>query len=137
MPRVARKELKGDTASLKKSSAAYRSDIAALKRRLAALEAQVKKLSKGASKVTPKESPAEAPDRLRFTAKGFASQRKRLGLSAQAMGLLIGASGLSVYKWEKGEGRPRNTFLPAIAALRGMGKKDAAAKLAELEQSAE
>ncbi len=130
--RVARKELKGDTSS-KKSSATYRSDIAALKRRLAALEALVKKLSRGVGKVTASAGPVATSEKVRFSAKGFASQRQRLGLSAQALGQLIGASGLSVYKWEKGEGRPRPSYLPAIATLRSMGKKQASAKLAALQ----
>ena len=41
--RVARKELRGDTARFKKASAQYRSDIAALKRRITELEKQLGK----------------------------------------------------------------------------------------------
>ena len=57
-----------------------------------------------------------------------------LGLSAQAFGDLIGASGQSVYKWEEGKTRPRAKNLPAIAALRTMGKKEAAARLDALQK---
>jgi DNA-binding XRE family transcriptional regulator len=69
---------------------------------------------------------------LRFTAKGLASQRSRLGLSAHECGLLVGASGQSIYNWEDGKARPRAKHLQALAALRGMGKKEAAARLSEL-----
>ena len=68
----------------------------------------------------------------RFSPNGLVSQRKRLGLSALECGLLVGASGQSIYNWEDGKARPRAKHLQALAALRGMGKKDAAARLAEL-----
>jgi DNA-binding XRE family transcriptional regulator len=131
--RVARKELRGDTQKLKKSSAQYRSDIAALKRRVQALEQMVGRLGRNVKKVTPAAAAGEeGATNLRFSAKGFATQRKRLGLSAAEMGKLIGVTGQSVYQWEGGNTRPRASQLPAIAALRGMGKKQAAAKLEEL-----
>lgn len=69
---------------------------------------------------------------LRFQAKGFASLRKKLGLSAQEMAKLLGVSALSVYKWESGKATPRSSHLPAIAAVRKLGKKEALAKLADL-----
>ncbi|MES2784671.1 MAG: hypothetical protein V4684_04350, partial [Pseudomonadota bacterium] len=72
--------------------------------------------------------PDEAPD-LRFRASGFAALRQKLGLAAKDMGTLLGASGLSVYKWESGKVKPRAKQLPAIAALRGIGKKEALARL--------
>jgi DNA-binding transcriptional regulator YiaG len=129
--RVARKETRGEIQALKKAFAHYRSEIAALKRRAASLEQQVKRLAKGAQR-GPEPSERDDGQRLRFSAKGFASQRRRLGLSAEECGALIGASGLSVYNWEKGKVRPRDAHLPAIAALRKMGKKEAAARLQAL-----
>lgn len=70
---------------------------------------------------------------IRISAKGLASQRKRLGLSAAEMGVLLGVSGQSVYKWEQGTTRPRAGQMPAIAALRKMGRKEATFKLAASE----
>jgi DNA-binding transcriptional regulator YiaG len=130
--RIARKETKGELQALRKSVTQYRSDIAALKRRAGSLEQQLKRLSKASSKSTPANEGESPNGRLRFSAKGFASQRQRLGLSAEECGALIGASALSVYNWEKGKVRPRDAHLPAIATLRKMGKKEAAARLAEL-----
>jgi DNA-binding transcriptional regulator YiaG len=129
--RVARKETRGEIQALKKASANYRSEIAALKRRAASLERQLKRMSKGAQR-RPEPSERDDNQRLRFSAKGFASQRRRLGLSAEECGALIGASALSVYNWEKGKVRPRDAHLPGIAALRIMGKKEAAARLEAL-----
>jgi DNA-binding transcriptional regulator YiaG len=58
-----------------------------------------------------------------------------MGLSAAEFAALIGVSGQSVYKWEHGEARPRARQLEAIAALRGIGKREAAARLAQIQGS--
>lgn len=130
--RVARKEVRGETQFLKKAVSANRSDIAALKRRVHQLDQQVRRLGKGAAKPTLTSPEDEAASSLRFSAKSLAKQRQRLGLSAQAFGALIGVSALSVYKWEQGAARPRAKYLPAIAAVRSMGKREAAARLQAL-----
>ena len=130
--RVARKEVRAETLGLKKAVGAYRSEIAALKRRAQALELELRRLSKAHAKAVPVEVHAQPAQKLRFTAKGLASQRRRLGLSAQDCGLLVGTSGQSIYNWEQGKARPQARHLPAIAALRTLGKKQAAAHLASL-----
>ncbi len=122
--RVARKELRTETERLKKVSAQYRSDIAALKRRVAALEQQVK------TKAVQPKPPAQAT-LARYSAKGLSAQRQRLGLSAADMGVLLGVSGQTVYNWEAGKSRPRQQQMEAIGALRGMGKREAQARLQE------
>jgi len=131
--RVARRETRAETRHLKKAVATYRSEIAALKRRAQALEQQLRRLGRrGAAPKTEQRENGAEPDGFRFSAKGLASHRKRLGLSAHDCGLLLGASGQSIYKWEEGKARPRAKNMPAIAALRGMGKKEAVARLAAL-----
>ena len=122
--RIARKEIRAEVEGLKKSVGGYRSEIAALKRRAQSLEHQVKRLEKSA----PRPEPVALEDgkTLRFSAKGLARQRQRLELSADAVGVLVGASGQSVYNWEAGKARPRANLLPAIAALRSLSKKQAA-----------
>lgn len=131
--RVARKEVRGETLVLKKSSTQYRSDIAALKRRIAALEALIKKLGKAGTRSVQSSEKTEQDGTLRFSAKGFASLRAKLGLSAAEAGLLLGVSSQSVYHWEAGKSRPRASQLPAIASLRKMGKREAAKRLGEME----
>jgi DNA-binding transcriptional regulator YiaG len=130
--RVARKEVRGETQQLKKHAAQYRTDIAALKKHLADLERLLKRHSK-TTKSTPLDQSAEPGRALRFSAKGLAKQRQRLGLSAREVGALLGVSALSVYNWESGKVRPRASQLGAIAALRGLGKREAAARLGELD----
>ena len=63
----------------------------------------------------------------------MASNRKRLGLSAADFGLLVGASSQSVYAWESGKSKPGREYLPAIAALRGIGTREVAEKLVALK----
>lgn len=126
--RVAKKEVRGETKQLKQASNKYRSEIAALKRQVAALDAAIKKLGKTQPKA-PKADASDLQEKLRFRASGFVTLRKKLGLSAEQMGKLIGVSAQSVYHWEQGKSRPRASQLPAIAAVRKMGKKAALAKL--------
>jgi DNA-binding transcriptional regulator YiaG len=130
--RIARKEARAQTAEFKKASAQYRAHIAALRRRIEDLERQVKRAGKVAARGA---DPAEDDDQTtarRFSATRLAAQRSKLGLSAADFAALIGVSGQSVYKWEHGEARPRARQLEAIAALRGIGKREAAARLAQL-----
>src|SRR4051794_23964645 len=125
--RVSRKEVRGETQALKKSISQYRSQIADLKRRMHALEQQVRRVGKGSR---PAEAAEDEPaGHLRFSAKGLAAQRRRLGLSAAAVARLLGVSALSVYKWESGKTRPRARQIEAIAGLRGMGKREAIKRL--------
>jgi DNA-binding transcriptional regulator YiaG len=128
--RVARKELRGELETLRKSVTQYRSEIASLKRRLAALEQQTKRLGKVTAKALPAAAEEEEEVKLRFRADGFATLRQKLGLSAEAMGKLLGVSGQSVYKWEAGKAHPRASQLQAIAAVRKLGKREAMARLA-------
>jgi len=131
--RVARKEQRGDSLALRKSVSAHRSEIAALKRRVQALEKQLRRLARTGSRAAVAEKTDEdAAPSIRYSAKSLASQRRRLGLSAADCGLLVGTTAQSIYNWESGKVRPRARHLAAIAALRTLGRKDAAAHLAAL-----
>ncbi len=130
--RLARKEVRQAVEGLKKASGQYRSDIAALKRQVAALEKQQIQIAK---KVPGKAAPAvegEASTKFRFSAARFTKQRQKLGLSAGDMGTLIGVSAQTIYHWESGKTRPRQSQLAAIAVIRGMGKKQLQARLAAM-----
>ncbi len=127
--RVARKEVRAEVNALKKSVAGHRSDIAALKRQIAEIKKQNRQFEKGIRRMpTPPVAQEVAPNNLRFRPAGLASHRKRLGLSAQAMGRLLGVSGQSVTAWETGKTMPRRSQLPVIAEVRKMSKRDAEAR---------
>ena len=135
--RLAKKEIRAETQTLKKASAQYRSEIAALKRRISGLESQIKKMGEGASRSKAVEaSEEEGGTALRFRVAGFAALRKKLAISAADMGKLLGVSAQSIYHWETGKTKPRSSQLAAIAAVRKMGKKAVAAKLAGAEAEA-
>jgi DNA-binding transcriptional regulator YiaG len=134
--RIARKEVRSQTEEFKKASAQHRTHIAALRRRIDALERQLKKVGKGggrAAAATREESDEDQRTSRRFSATRLAAQRKKLGLSAADFATLLGVSGQSVYKWEHGEARPRARQLEAIAELRGIGKREAADRLAKVQ----
>lgn len=130
--RLARKELRGQTGKLKNASAQHRRDIAALKRQVAKLERQVSVLEGLVLKKAPMTPAGDTKTRVRFTAKGLQSQRKRLGMSAADYAKLLGVTPQSIYNWEHGTTRPRKEQIARLASLRGMGKREACARLRQL-----
>ena len=135
--RVARKELRRESAGLKKASATYRSEIATLKRRVAEMERKLRGAARAASSVAPPTSNDESsPERSRFSAKGLAGHRKRLGLSAPELGLLLGVSSQSIYNWEAGKAKPHRKYLASLVALRTVGKKQISAQLEHVKKAA-
>jgi DNA-binding transcriptional regulator YiaG len=131
--RLARKEARAATQTLKSTVLANRAEIAALKRRADNLERELKQVRKSTTQVPRRPVANETQDKqFRFSAKRLASHRRRLGLSANDLGLLLSTSGQSIYNWEAGTTRPRANHFAGIAAIRRMTKKDAAALLASL-----
>ena len=129
--RLARKEVRKEVEGLKNASANYRSEIAELKRRLAAVEKHLSHVEKKNSRKVALEVTGDEGSAVRFSAKGLATHRQRLGLSAADMGTLLGVSAQSIYHWETGKTKPRQSQLAAIAAVRKMGKREAMAQLAK------
>lgn len=128
--RLARKEVRAEIAPLKKASASSRIEIAALKRQLKEVERALRQALKpnASSRAVPDASSQDA----KFNARGMKAHRKKLGFSAKEYGLLVGASGLSIYKWEDEKVAPRAKFLPALAAARRLGKREALKQLSAL-----
>ena len=135
--RLAKKEQKGELTALRKAVTAHRSEIASLKRQVKELVSAHKALAKGLSKRTA--SPASdreevavksRPGRKRtFNAEAFAAKRASFGITQGEMAKLVGASSLSVYKWESGQVCPRAAQLERIFAAMQMGKREARAVL--------
>jgi DNA-binding transcriptional regulator YiaG len=128
--RLAKKEIKAQTGSTKQAVAKYRGEIAKLKRqmreqekKIAFLEAQEQK------RLEQPQAAEESVEGVRFSARSVKAQRERLGLSAANYARLVGVSGLTIYNWEQGKSRPRKEQLAALAAVRGIGKREAVAKL--------
>ena len=68
-----------------------------------------------------------------FSGEALKAHRERLGLSAENYGKLLGASAMSVYNWEQGKARPRKRSVDAWTAIRRIGKREAARRLANLK----
>lgn len=127
--RLSRRESRSQVEATRKATAQHRRDIAALKRQVAQLQRQVTLLSNKVLGAPPAVSSDPKTKRVRFIAKGLRSQRKRLGLSQTDLGTLLGVSAQSIYNWESESARPRDDQLAKLAALRGIGKREAAERL--------
>jgi DNA-binding transcriptional regulator YiaG len=123
--RLARKELRKESEALKKTTATLRAQLAAAKKQLQEQDRMLKALTKSASKAFQTREERKS-NGLRFSPARLAAQRKRLGISAELFGRLIGTSGQSIYLWERGKTRPSPENLAAIASLRRVGKRDLA-----------
>jgi DNA-binding transcriptional regulator YiaG len=134
--RVARKEVRRETAVLKKASTTHRSEVAALRRRAAELERRLREVRKGVGPSAEAANDASIPEGTRFSAKSLTSHRKRLGLSAADLGLLMGTSTQSIYNWESGKARPQAKYLPVLVALRSVGKRQTLARLEAVKSAA-
>ena len=152
--RIARKEIRQQTAGTAKSVAQGERDIAALKRqiedlqgRLSSLRTQDAPKPTAGKKTTSKKTATKKQDkepvgaasatgkqssRARFSAKGLRAHRERIGLSADNYGKLIGVSGLSIYNWEQEKARPREGSIAALTTVRGIGKREAVKRLGAL-----
>ena len=128
--RLARKEIKAQTGSTKQAVAKYRSEIAQLKRQLREQEKKIAFLEGQEQKRLQEPPPSEEPtEGVRFSARSVKVQRERLGFSAADYAKLVGVSPVTIYNWEHGKSRPRKEQLAALAAVRGIGKREALAKL--------
>jgi DNA-binding XRE family transcriptional regulator len=130
--RLSRRESRSQFDPTRKATIRHRREIAALKRGIVQLERQVAMLSRkvlAAPAVTPADSGGKS---ARFSAKRLRAHRERLGLSADEFGKLLGVSAQSIYNWEQEKARPRAELLAKVAALRGIGKRDAKSRLERL-----
>jgi hypothetical protein len=130
--RLSRKEIRSQVDPTRKATAQHRREIWLLKRQVATLEQQVKLLSGKVLGTRPVLSSGPAAKPPRYSAKGLQSQRKRLGLSATDFGMLVGVSSQSIYNWEREASHPRSEQIGKLVALRGIGKREAAARLKQL-----
>lgn len=131
--RLARKEVKMQTADLKRSSVRYRRDIALLKRENSELRQKLAFLEKQEKRRVIKPASKDLAQGARFSPSGVKSHRKKLGLSQGDYGKLVGVTPLSVYNWESGKTRPRDKQLAALVATRKLGKREAMKRLELLD----
>jgi DNA-binding transcriptional regulator YiaG len=129
--RLARKEVKSNTTSTKGAVAQFRRDIAKLKRLVQTQQREITVLKTQERKRLgqPQANGEEELEGVRFSARSVKAQRRRLKLSAADYGKLVGVSGLTIYNWELGKSHPRKLQLASLVAVRGLGRREALAKL--------
>ena len=128
--RLARKEIKAQTGATKQAVAQYRREIAKLKRKVREQEKKIAFLEgQERKRVEAPQAAEQATEGARFSARSVKSQRERLGFSAADYAKLVGVSALTIYNWEHGKSRPRQEQLAALVAVRGIGKREALARL--------
>jgi hypothetical protein len=123
--RLARKEIRSTSTALSRAVAMHRSQIASLKRRMQELGRVVQRAVRQSEEAAPRQRTDDDGEKLRFSASGFATHRKRLGLSAAEAGAVFGVGAPTIYNWKGGTARPRKGVLPSIAAFRRLGKRQA------------
>ena len=128
--RLAGKQAAAQVGKAQQVAAQYRSEAIELRRLVKRQEKEIKYLKKQVQ-VQPEDAQLEG---VRYSAKSVCSQRRRLGLSTEQYGKLVGVSPLTIHHWEIGKARPRRAQLMALVAVRGINKRDALAKLAELDR---
>jgi DNA-binding transcriptional regulator YiaG len=134
MRRLARREIRTETGKTKQAVAQYRRDIARLKREVQSQRKEIAFLKAQEHKRLGQRPAVDGSvERVRFSPRSVRAQRKRLKLSAADYGKLVGVSGLTIYSWEHGNRRPRKAQLASLAAVRGIGKREAMAKLEVLK----
>jgi len=126
--RLSKKTVRQQVAPIRAITATQRRHIAALRKQVNGLERELTVLRRAAI-AGPSIEPASSETPTRFVARGLASLRKRLDLSADDFGKLLGVSGVSVYNWEHKKAKPRPSIQAAIASLRSIGKREARARL--------
>jgi DNA-binding transcriptional regulator YiaG len=131
--RLARKEIKAQTGTTVRAVAQYRREIARLKRQVREQDKKIASLaSQKSSRGVAAPEAGQSDDGVRFSARSAKAQRRRTGLSAADYGKLVGVSPLTIYNWEHGKSRPRRQQFAALVGLRGIGKREAIAKLSTL-----
>ena len=130
------KEIKAQTESMRKAVVQYRHDIAALKKTIAKQQKAIDFL-KGQERERIEDGPEVIDEamngQVRWSARSVKAQRKRLGLSAEDFGKLIGVSPQTIYNWEQGLSRAREEQFAKFREVRGIGKREALRRLEVLE----
>ena len=127
--RLAAREIRARTRSSRRLTSGHRRDLAALKRSVAALQKAVGFLEGQERRRVAERPVPQKVEGIRFRADGLKSYRARLGLSAKDFGKLVGVAGLTIYHWESDKARPRQAQLAKLAAVRGLGKREALKRL--------
>lgn len=132
--RLARKEIRVQMDKTQKAAAKHRREIAELKRQVQQQQKRIDFLeNRERERVAKADVDPSLAEGARFSPQWLRSHRKRLRLTAQEYAVLAGVSMQSIYQWERGVSKPRKPQLASLVALRGLGRREALAKLKMLD----
>jgi DNA-binding transcriptional regulator YiaG len=131
--RLARKEIKTQVSATRRAAVQHRREIAKMKRQLRLQERKIAALQAGGNAGKEESSESEGiPPGTRFSPRSVRAQRRRLKLSAEQYGQLVGVTGQTIYLWEQGKTRPAKTQFAGLVAARALGRREAVKRLLEL-----
>ena len=110
--------------------------MAASRSSVVSMAEKKKRLARRSPNRSPDERIAELEEELarlrelkrlgrRFSPESVRTHREKLELSAADYGRLVGVSGLTIYKWEKGDTYPRLAQLKSWLEVRGLRTSEA------------
>lgn len=133
--RLARKEVKAQVSEAKRQTTRHRREITGLRRHIERLQKQINALKKKVASQQEETADSNGLEGVRFSARSVRAQRRRTGLSAEEYGALLGVSSQTIYLWEHGKSRPRESQLKKLVEIRGIGKREARQRLEAAENS--
>jgi DNA-binding transcriptional regulator YiaG len=133
--RLSKKVVREHLGAVQSATSAHRKQLAALKQQVRILEREISTLRRLVPRSLPKPD-VEDGKAHRFSAQGLKSLRSRLGLSAEDFGRLVEVGGQTVYNWESRKTAPGPEKIALIAGLRGIGKREASARMAVIQEKA-
>ena len=136
--RLAKKEIKPHIDAMRQAIVRQRAEIAQLRQLLREHEKEIALLKKQKSATTGTTAASDETTEnplvnMRYSARSVRAQRKRLKLSADDYGRLVGVSGLTIYNWEHEKSRPRKAQLAGLMAVRQIGRREAIERLKALK----
>ncbi len=129
--RLARREARATVRKLHASQVRMKARISGLQGQVEALERLTAPLKKAPLSVCAAEVKPEVLEKARVSSKTVSSTRRKLGLSLNDFGRLLGVTGNTVWSWEKKKGRLqlRDRAKAAFVGIRGIGVREARRRL--------
>jgi DNA-binding transcriptional regulator YiaG len=137
--RISRKVTKASAKPLRSAGFIVKRTVASLKKRVFTLESANKRLIALVNELHERNAEAKIAEvkdnKVRITSRTVKALRTKLGLSQDGFASLLGVSGQAVYVMEhKGSRlRLRTQTVVKFLSLRGIGKREAARRLEEIE----
>lgn len=137
--RISRRETNASVKPLRSATFVLKRAIASLRKRIAVLESENKRLISLQHELQAEKADAQVAEvkdnKVRISSKSVRALRTKLGLSQDELAMLLGVSGQNVYLMEHKGGRLRlrTATMTKVLSLRGIGKREAAKRLEEME----